>query len=165
MANSNAWKVIIDRFESRLNSWKAPLLFIGDRSLLINSVLGALGIFIMSLFHVPVGVMKKLEQLRSNIFCGRSKDKRKMHWASWKLILASKDIGGLGVGSLEGFNNALLQKWRWRFVNEPNAIWVKVRVSLYSMEACVLSFLKGNHVWVSMQKGFKKLNDCLSSLI
>ena len=28
------------------------------------------------------------------------------------------------MGSLESFNLYLLQKWRWRFLTQPNALWV-----------------------------------------
>lgn len=41
-------------------------------------------------------------------------------------MLADKLKGGLGIGSLEAFNFALFQKWRWRYVNENGALWVNV---------------------------------------
>ncbi|GKC96397.1 RNA-directed DNA polymerase, eukaryota [Tanacetum coccineum] len=40
--------------------------------------------------------------------------------------LASMDRGGLGIGSLASLNLALLQKWRWRFYNEKEALWCHV---------------------------------------
>ncbi|GJZ75241.1 hypothetical protein Tco_0639706 [Tanacetum coccineum] len=36
------------------------------------------------------------------------------------------DRGGLGIGSLASLNLALLQKWRWRFYNEKEALWCRV---------------------------------------
>ncbi|GJY16235.1 putative UDP-glucuronate:xylan alpha-glucuronosyltransferase 5 [Tanacetum coccineum] len=44
----------------------------------------------------------------------------------WNSVLASKLKGGLGIGSLEALNLSLIQKWRWRFFNSPQALWVKV---------------------------------------
>ncbi|GJV18221.1 RNA-directed DNA polymerase, eukaryota, reverse transcriptase zinc-binding domain protein [Tanacetum coccineum] len=41
-----------------------------------------------------------------------------------KSVLGS--LGGLNIGSLKAFNLALLQKWRWRLLSSPNALWVKV---------------------------------------
>ncbi|GJV78282.1 hypothetical protein Tco_1509866 [Tanacetum coccineum] len=49
-----------------------------------------------------------------------------MAWDKWDSVLASLDKGGLGVGSLKAFNLALLLKWRWRFVNNPDALWSRL---------------------------------------
>ncbi|PWA94934.1 ribonuclease H protein [Artemisia annua] len=40
--------------------------------------------------------------------------------------MASRDFGGLGVGSIRSKNLSLLGKWRWRFLVEKEAIWKKV---------------------------------------
>ncbi|GJW57203.1 RNA-directed DNA polymerase, eukaryota [Tanacetum coccineum] len=47
----------------------------------------------------------------------------------WNLVLASKGNGGLGIGSLYSFNQALIQKWRWRFFNNPHSLWVRFATS------------------------------------
>ncbi|PWA65580.1 hypothetical protein CTI12_AA332140 [Artemisia annua] len=49
-----------------------------------------------------------------------------MVWISWKNIMANRDFGGLGVGSIRSKNLSLLGKWRWRFLMEKEAIWRKV---------------------------------------
>ncbi|GJU58444.1 hypothetical protein Tco_1236210 [Tanacetum coccineum] len=59
-------------------------------------------------------------------------DRFRAKLSSWKANLLS--IGGcltllktvLGVGSLKSFNLALLQKWRWGFLTQPNALWVSL---------------------------------------
>ncbi|KAI3825272.1 hypothetical protein L1987_06753 [Smallanthus sonchifolius] len=66
---------------------------IGARSLLIKSVLGALGTYYMSVFIAPVSVVKRLEQIRSRIFWRGSHGEKKMHWANWNLVLAPKEKG------------------------------------------------------------------------
>ncbi|GKE70226.1 putative RNA-directed DNA polymerase, eukaryota, reverse transcriptase zinc-binding domain protein, partial [Tanacetum coccineum] len=43
MNHSSNWKILIDRFQSRLSKWKANLFSIGGRLTLIKSVLGSLG--------------------------------------------------------------------------------------------------------------------------
>nr|GEZ77055.1 RNA-directed DNA polymerase, eukaryota, reverse transcriptase zinc-binding domain protein [Tanacetum cinerariifolium] len=98
------WKTLLDKFDSRLSKWKAKLLFIGGRLTLIKSVLGSLGIYYLSIFKVPDIILKTLEK---------------------------KHKGRLDVGSLKFFNLALLLKWRWRMISNPNSLWVKVIKSLY----------------------------------
>nr|GEY28825.1 RNA-directed DNA polymerase, eukaryota [Tanacetum cinerariifolium] len=40
-------------------------------------------------------------------------------------------IGGLGIGSLYSLNHALIQKWRWRFLHNPHALWVRLIVAIH----------------------------------
>ncbi|XP_071741324.1 uncharacterized protein [Rutidosis leptorrhynchoides] len=53
-----------------------------------------------------------------------------MAWAKWDLILASFDKGGLNVGSLKAFNLALIFKWRWRYLMNPDDLWVTLIKSI-----------------------------------
>ncbi|GJZ49392.1 hypothetical protein Tco_0603582 [Tanacetum coccineum] len=107
-----SWKVLVDRFKAKLSSWKASLLSFGGCLTLIKSVLGSLGIYYMSIFMVPETVIKELERLRASFFWGANEEKKKLAWVKWLNVLASFNKGGLGVGSLKGFNVSLLYKWR-----------------------------------------------------
>nr|GEX69265.1 RNA-directed DNA polymerase, eukaryota, reverse transcriptase zinc-binding domain protein [Tanacetum cinerariifolium] len=81
------WKPIIDKFHKRLTSWKARTLSYGGRLTLLKSVHGALG----------------------------SLDNNKIPWIAWKKVCSPKSCGGLGVGSLNALNLAMMSKWLWRF--------------------------------------------------
>ncbi|GJR95442.1 MAK10-like protein [Tanacetum coccineum] len=70
MKSIASWKMLIDRFRSRLSTWKASLLSIGGRLTLIKSVLGSLGIYYLSIFRAPESVLNDLERIRSNFFWG-----------------------------------------------------------------------------------------------
>ncbi|KAL4563259.1 hypothetical protein LXL04_027299 [Taraxacum kok-saghyz] len=51
------------------------------------------------------------------------------------------DKGGLAVGSLLALNQALVYKWRWRFVTGSNRLWVKVIKSCYGVDGGFLGGL------------------------
>ncbi|GKD33803.1 hypothetical protein Tco_1249312 [Tanacetum coccineum] len=110
----SSWQFLIDRFHTKLSSWKANLLSIGGRLTLIKAVLGSLGIYFLSIFKAPKTILKYLERYRAKFFWGGSQDSRKLAWIKWSNALSSFDKGGLNIGSLKAFNLALLQKWRWR---------------------------------------------------
>ena len=82
-----------------------------------------------------------------------------MSWLKWENVLASFDKGGLNIGSLKSFNLALLQKWRWRLVNNPYSIWARVIVAIHGVEA---GFdIKGcncNGVWASIISTYSMLH-------
>ncbi|GJV42344.1 RNA-directed DNA polymerase, eukaryota, reverse transcriptase zinc-binding domain protein [Tanacetum coccineum] len=108
--------------------------FYRGRLTLIKSVLGTLGIYYLSIFKVPDVVLKLLEKKHAIFFWGGTHDSRKLAWVKWLNVLASHDKGGLGIGSLRSFNLALLQKWRWRFISNANALWVKVIKAFHGQE-------------------------------
>ncbi|GKB83567.1 putative RNA-directed DNA polymerase [Tanacetum coccineum] len=87
-------------------------------------------------------------------------DKFKARLSTWKANLLSiggrltlikavlESVGGLGVGSLKAFNLALLQKWRWRFVTQPNMLWVKLLKAIHGKESGLdLKGCSSNSVW------------------
>ncbi|GJU20673.1 RNA-directed DNA polymerase, eukaryota, reverse transcriptase zinc-binding domain protein [Tanacetum coccineum] len=134
MAKCNNWNSIIQKFTSKLSSWKARLLSTGGRLTLIKSVLGSLPTYYMSIYMMPVHVQKKHESLRNNFFISADQDEKKMTWVRWKKCLASKNLGGLGIGSIYGLNIGLLFKWIWRFLTRPTDLW-----------ACVIKSIHGLH--------------------
>ncbi|GJX21016.1 hypothetical protein Tco_0223693 [Tanacetum coccineum] len=121
MKSIASWKTLVDRFHMRLSSWKANLLSIRGRLTLIKSVLGSLGIYYLSIFRSLELVLQDLERIRAKFFWGGNKDKNKMAWVKWPIILNSFDKGGLNIGSLKASILALLKKWRWKVVSSPNA--------------------------------------------
>ncbi|GJS60756.1 ribonuclease H-like domain-containing protein [Tanacetum coccineum] len=110
---------------------KSRLLSVGGRISLINSVLGNLPTYYMSLYMMPVSIQHKLEMMRNKFFIGGDKGEKKLTWVKWKKYLASKDLGGLGVGSIFDLNLGLLFKWLWRFRCHSNDLWANVIISLY----------------------------------
>jgi hypothetical protein len=66
--NNKDWKMVEDRFQKKLSSWKGKLLSYGGRLVLINSVLSSLAMFIMSFPKVPKGILKKLDFYRLAFF-------------------------------------------------------------------------------------------------
>ncbi|GKC12361.1 RNA-directed DNA polymerase, eukaryota, reverse transcriptase zinc-binding domain protein [Tanacetum coccineum] len=130
------WNSLIDRFKNRLSGWKANMLSSGGRLTLIKSVLGSLGIYYFSIFKVPEAVLKVLESLHALFFWGTT-----------------------GVGSLKSFNNSLLLKWRWRLLNNPSALWVKVLKSIHGNEDGIeLKGCQTNGLWARIVGTIYHLN-------
>lgn len=49
------------------------------------------------------------------------KKKRKIHWVSWKKVTTPKELGGLGVGSIQALNIDHKIKWWWRLKNDTTS--------------------------------------------
>ncbi|GJS85892.1 RNA-directed DNA polymerase, eukaryota [Tanacetum coccineum] len=122
MSKVNDLKDLIDKFKNRLSNWKIKTLSVGGRVTLLKSVLGSIAIYLMSIFKTPITMLNDIESIRNKFFLGAEMDERKLTWIQWRKTMASKKHGRLGIGSLYGFNRALLFKWKWRFLNSPLAL-------------------------------------------
>ncbi|XP_071741033.1 uncharacterized protein [Rutidosis leptorrhynchoides] len=56
------WKIVIEKFQCKLASWKMRMMSFGGRLTLIKSVLSSLPLYYFSLFRAPSCVLKILEQ-------------------------------------------------------------------------------------------------------
>nr|GFA97192.1 putative RNA-directed DNA polymerase, eukaryota, reverse transcriptase zinc-binding domain protein [Tanacetum cinerariifolium] len=110
MSRIQSWNDIILSMVSRLSRWKLKTLSIGGRLTLLKSVLGAILIYHMSIFKVPIKVLQNMESIRSRFFNGADINSKNPSWVRWKNVMASKDTGGLGVSSLFTLNRALMFK-------------------------------------------------------
>jgi hypothetical protein len=112
------WKIMEERLQLRLSSWKGKLSSIGGRQVLINSVLSNMVLYMLSFFLLPKGVLNILDFFRSRFFWQGDSEKKKYRLAKWSIVCSPKDQGGLGIRDLEVKNTALLGKWLFRLLIE-----------------------------------------------
>ncbi|GJS19723.1 hypothetical protein Tco_0448355 [Tanacetum coccineum] len=86
MTRANAWDDIVDKLVVRLSKWKMKTLSIGGRLTLLKSVLGAMSIYHMSIFKVPMKVLHRMESIRSRFLI-------KMGCGGFKLRISIVDEG------------------------------------------------------------------------
>ncbi|GKU97112.1 hypothetical protein SLEP1_g10291 [Rubroshorea leprosula] len=127
------WKPVVEKFQSKLATWKGKLLSFGGRITLLTSVLSALPLFYFSIFKVPKGVVSELEKIQKNFLWGSSNDYNKIAWVNWGRVCLAKSKGGLGIPNLSIRNSALLGKWWNNFYDaEGNEkLWKKIIVRKY----------------------------------
>ena len=85
----------------------------------------------MSLLSVPKGVIAKIVAMQRQFFWSGETGKKSFPLVAWSTIELPKNLGGLGVGNLLHRNIAILFKWWWRYLSEPNALWHKVIQAKY----------------------------------
>lgn len=129
-----SWKPVIEKIKLRLAGWKRRFLSYAGRLTLIKTVLSSLPVYYLSLFKIPEGIAKEIEQLQASFLWGGSELKRKVHLVKWEEVTKSINQGGLGISRIRDMNVCLLIKWWWRFANEETALWKKVICSKYKVE-------------------------------
>jgi hypothetical protein len=71
------WKLVEERLQKCLNSWKAKLLSLGGILILINSILSNMVLHMISFFLLLKGVLHKLNYYRSRFFWQGDNKKKK----------------------------------------------------------------------------------------
>ncbi|KAL4590833.1 hypothetical protein LXL04_003776 [Taraxacum kok-saghyz] len=128
---ARSWKPMIDKIRKKLSTWKLKSLSCGGRHTIVNNILGTMGNFVFSLHRAPKSVTKEIEGIRREFFWGGDKENRRITWVKWDRVMTNVDQGGLGIGSLNDINKALLSKWYWRYRTEEGALWVQILNSIH----------------------------------
>ncbi|XP_028184688.1 uncharacterized protein LOC114371443 [Glycine soja] len=132
--SSKSWIVlqpIVRKFEVKLAKWKQRTLSMGGRITLINSVLSALPIYLLSFFRIPKKVVQKIVSIQRNFLWGSHQEASKIPWVKWDKVCLPKNKGGLGIKDLSLFNAALLGKWGWQLANNQDQPWSRILISKY----------------------------------
>ncbi|KAL7604438.1 uncharacterized protein LOC111907881 [Lactuca sativa] len=108
----NDWWPIIEKFHSKLSSWKAKLLSFGGRVTLVKAVLGNLTTFLCPSFLFQIESFIPLRKLEGDLF-GVVSSIRKVLAGLLGKRYSSKKGGGIGPGSIKTLNISLLAKWMW----------------------------------------------------
>ena len=119
------------KFEKRLAGWKSNILPMGGRVIMLKVVLACLPVYYLSLFQIPKTIKEDLDKIQRRFLWGGSSSNKKLHWVDWKSVCNLKELGGLGLIDLNLKNRALLNKWIWRFSEEPKALWSSIICSKY----------------------------------
>nr|XP_043639112.1 uncharacterized protein LOC122610185 [Erigeron canadensis] len=96
------------------------------------------------------------------ITSGGNSSKCKIAWVKWGAILASKEDGGLGFGSLEAMNQALLYRWRWRALLNNGSLWARVLAAIHGENCFGNLTAKHKGVWSGIVDSARSLHDILS---
>ena len=149
--------------KQKLSGWKANLLSLAGRRVLIQSSLVAIPSYIMQCSYLPGRVLDGLDRVNRNFLWGSTVSAKKIHWVGWDKVTKSKEEGGLRFQTAKGRNVALLSKLNWRFHMEGEAPWVNVLKMKYCNNrrraAVNADILPCSSIWAAMKKGmgtFKK---------
>ncbi|KAL8484861.1 hypothetical protein ACS0TY_027234 [Phlomoides rotata] len=128
------WEPVINKFKSKLSLWKSKNLSIAGRITLVNAVLNSIPTYILSLYRALKNIIRILSSLQRKFLWGVRDEKSKINWVKWGSVCESKDRGGLGIKCISTFNLALLGKWHWRFLNDPEHLWHRILSSKYGSD-------------------------------
>ncbi|KAK7854352.1 putative ribonuclease h protein, partial [Quercus suber] len=122
---------VLDRVKQKLSRWKANLISMAGRRVLIQASSSTILAYVMQNVYLLNKVLVGMDRVNRNFLWGSTKTKKKMHWVNWGKVTKPKDLGGLRLQTAKGRNIALLTKLNWRFHTETDALWVWVLKNKY----------------------------------
>lgn len=144
MEGDRSFDYLIEKFEKRLNHWKANFLTHAGRLVLIKSVLDSIPIYAMGTIIIPPKVIAKLTAIARNFFWGGKHDKKSLAYVAWKEVTTPKGMGGLGLRSLTEMNRALMLKIVWKLAKGDDTQWVKELEAKYFPRGAFWSIQRRN---------------------
>ena len=161
-ASNQDFNFVLDKVKKKLAGWKANLLSLVRRSVLVQASTSAILAYVMQCNQLPRKILNGIDQVNRNFLWNSLTNKKNMYWVGWKKVTTPKDVGGLSIQAAKGKNTALLAKF-WRFHTERESQWAKVLRLKYCTNQCLNSkneaSLPCSRTWRSMMKGeaiFKK---------
>ena len=121
-ASRHDFDYVLDRVKKKLAGWKANLLSMAGRMVLIHASSSTIPNYVMQQVSLPDKILKGIDRVNRNFLWGSSDHVWKMHWVNWDVVTKPKFLGGLGLQSTKGRNTALLAKLNWRFHTESDAL-------------------------------------------
>ncbi|CAJ2647958.1 unnamed protein product [Trifolium pratense] len=128
---ARTWEPLLEALRQRLGVWGNKYVSLGGRIVLLNAVLNAIPIFYLSFIKIPVLVWKKVRRIQREFLWGSKGGRNRISWVKWDTVCKPKKLGGLGVRDIRAVNISLLAKWRWRLLEDDNAMWKEVLKSKY----------------------------------
>ncbi|XP_074291736.1 uncharacterized protein LOC141618530 [Silene latifolia] len=116
---------LIDKITARIRSWGARHLTYFGRLVLVNAVLSSLHSYWSSVFLIPNGILKKIDNICRNYLWGGKDTYMKSPNIKWDTCCTPKDEGGLGIKASKLWNKSLLGKYVWWIAAKKDHLWVK----------------------------------------
>ena len=101
-SSSQEYNFVLDRVKQKLSGWKANMLSLVGRNVLIQASLAAVPSYVMRCNLFPGRILDGLDRVNRNFLWGSSEAAKKIHWVGWDKVIKSKEEGGFGLQSQRG---------------------------------------------------------------
>ena len=137
---ASAYNFVLDKFKSKLSTYKADKLSHAARLELIKSVFSSIPVYYMSNILFSKKFIAKLTSIIRTFWWSGVREEnntRSLCLKAWRDICAPKKDGGLGIRNLQAVNQSLILMAAWRIAQNPNDNLHKVLQSKYFPDSSI----------------------------
>jgi hypothetical protein len=135
-----AYNFVLEKFKSKLSTYKADQLSHAARLELIKSVFSSIPVYYMSNILFTKKFIAKLTGIIRHFWwtgIRQEPNSKSLCLRAWKDICTPKKEGGLGIRNLQAMNQALIVMAAWRLADQPNNFLHLVLKSKYFPESSI----------------------------
>ena len=127
-----SWKDILDKLKQKRSLWTFRALNFRSTLILVNFVLQAMPLYLLSVLVAPKFVIKQIRNIQRNFLWGGNDGHRKWPLVDWKTICKPKDAGGLGQRDPLDINREMGAKIWWKRITHEDEPWAKLWHTKYA---------------------------------
>jgi hypothetical protein len=114
-------QLIVDKIANQLPGWKVDLLTKAGSSVMVQSVLTGMLIYIAMAVDLPSTTIKGIDKIRKGFIWHGRKNVMGGHCVvAWGRVCRPRELGGLGILNITELGWALKMRWAWLQKTEPN---------------------------------------------
>ena len=81
--NTQEFNFILDRVKQKLSGWKANMLSLAGRAILIQASSSSISSYVMQGTYLPRRILDGIDRVNKDFLWGSSETTRKIHWVGW----------------------------------------------------------------------------------
>ena len=121
----------IEKVANKLPGWKASMMTLAGRAVLVRFILTAIPIYLLLAIKVPKWFIRTIDKIRRGfLWKGRKDINGGSCLVAWEKVMTPIDLGGLGIHNLEIMGWALQMRWFWIEKTKPDRPWAGLVVPL-----------------------------------
>ncbi|RYR25015.1 hypothetical protein Ahy_B02g058659 [Arachis hypogaea] len=113
---------IINKLNSRINSWKVSSVSLAGRTTLVKSILSSTSLYTMQIALLPTATCNAIDCKCKSFIWRDTNQARKIHLLSGKKVGKPKKSSGLRILQASKMNQALMMKKGWGFIAKKDAL-------------------------------------------
>jgi hypothetical protein len=122
----------IEKIANKLPGWKASLMTLAGRAVLIRFVLTAIPIYLLVATKVLKWFIRAIDKIRrSFLWKGRKDTNGGSCLVAWEKVMRPIDLSGLGIHNLEIMGWALQMRWLWVEKTKLDRPWAGLEVPVH----------------------------------
>lgn len=118
------YQLLLDKLHARFSSWTVKHLSFAGRLQLLKSVIYSTISFWASIFLLPNGCLRVLEQMCNSFLWKGIPSGARGAKVSWEVVCSATKSGGLGLRRLSPWNRILGLKLIWLLFASSGSLWV-----------------------------------------
>ena len=117
---AGTYQELLDKVNSKIQSWKMRFLSLAGRHTLIQSVISSIPSFQMQSALLRKGLCNTLDMKARNFEWGDTQEQRKTYLVNWNMVTRGKERGGMGIRKMQAMNTSFMAKLGWKILTEKD---------------------------------------------